>query len=83
MITTSGGDIDLHDRIVEIINKIYDLEEHGSNGGKGYYFTNADTDYPHISIPFSSSSTLGYVEIIVGTIESESDEEDDEEDDDA
>jgi hypothetical protein len=76
MITTSGGDIDLHDRIVEIINKIYDLEEYGSNGGKGYYFTNADTDYPHISLPFSSSSTLGYVEILVGTIDDDDDDDD-------
>jgi hypothetical protein len=76
MITTCGGDIDLHNKIVDIMNKIYNLRETGSNGGKGYYFTNADEDYPHITTPFQQSSTFCDVEIEIGTLPAEDDDED-------
>jgi hypothetical protein len=84
MITTSGGNIAIHDKIVDLINALYDLKECGSNGGKGYYFTHADIDYPHISKPFSYNTTIKDVEVMVGTLydEDEDDDEEDEDDDD-
>lgn len=75
MITTRDGNMEIHTKIVDIINDIYDLREHGANGGFGYYFTHADIDYPHIIVPFCHASKLGHVKITVKTLNEEEEED--------
>lgn len=69
MIATSGGTMDQHHMILNLLNSIYGLDEQGANGGHGDYFSHGDIDYVHVKKPFLHESKLGYISIIVQTLE--------------
>lgn len=80
MITTSGGNIAIHNKIVELVNALYGIEEVGSNGGKGDYFSHANNDYAHIKSPIADKWRIQDVTIWVDTVE-DSDYDTDSDDD--
>jgi hypothetical protein len=82
MITTSGGTMNQHNKILDILNSIYELNEQGANGGHGDYFSNGDNDYLHVKKHFRHESKLGHVFIVIETLIDDDDEIDDEVDDD-
>ena len=71
MIHTEGGDIDIHHKIVEIVNSLYHLAEEGANGGFGDYFTHAENDYEHITSHISDTWKIKGVTIYVETLKEE------------
>ncbi len=76
IITTEGyvnsHTIDAHNELVKKMNRVYGLEEHGANGGKGFYCSHAYTNYSHITEPIHDKFYINdIVTVFVDTIEDE------------
>ncbi len=80
MITTEGhpGDhtIDVHNELLKKFNKLYDTNEFGANGGKGYYMSYTNINYAHIISPIHDKYCINdSVIVYVDTLEHEDEDE--------